>query len=156
MTADIIVIRMDRAAAEALSDALPGQLADDWPPDWPGHFEAFAAGLRAVNDVLDGQAEEADCLKCLQLAVDAADVAHVALHAALLRAARDADHMVLGDRLHAVDGCHVARKAHPAATDPGGYRRDRIPVFITSIEGARWLSASTKRKACKLCFPGKR
>ncbi len=149
--ADEIVVRLTYDQAEALSDARPDELADDWPDEWPEHAKAHAAAIRAVEDVLDGQAEEVDCLVWLRYAVDVADHA---LHGAMFRAARDADCIILGNTLHAVDGCHIARKAHPAAVEPGGFRGRRLPVFITQAEAVRWLSARATRRACKRCIPG--
>ncbi len=149
-TSGVMAVNFTVAQAEALSDAVPGELADDWPGTWPGHAEACTEALRAIEDTLNGEPEPVDCLACLRYAVDVADHA---LHAALLRASRDTTHMVLGDRLHAVDGCHIARRAHPAVTDPGGYRDRRLPVFLTEAEGSRWLSARPTRRACKRCMP---
>lgn len=149
-TSGPVIVRLTTAQAEALTDAVPGELADYWPDEWPGHGEACKAALAAVKDVLNGEAEEVDCLACLGRAVDAATSS---LHAALIRAARDADHVILGARLHILDGCHVARKAHPVVTGPGGYRGRRLPVFVTRAEGTLWLSASSKRRQCKLCWP---
>jgi len=143
-----VLVRLTVARAEALTDAVPGDLADDWPEDWPDHAQAFTAALQAVDDALNGEAEDVDCLRCLGYAVDVADHA---LHAALIRAARAADCIVIGSTLHAVDGCHVARGAHPAVVEVGGYRGRRIPVFVRAADADRWLSARTKRKACKLC-----
>lgn len=149
-TSGPVVVRLTQAQAEALTDAQPGDLADDWPSGWPGHAEACRAALAAVEDTLNGEAEEVDCIACLGYAVD---VASSSLHGALIRAARDADHVILGDRLHVLDGCHIARKAHPVVAGPGGYRGRRLPVFVTQAEGTLWLSASPKRRRCKLCWP---
>lgn len=147
--ADEIVVRLTYDQAEALSDARPGEMADDWPPGWPEHAKAHAAAIRVIEDVLNGEAEPVDCLACLAFAVTAADVA---LHSALIRAARDADCIITGTTLHAIDGCHVARRAHPAAVGPG-FRYRTIPVFIRASETARWLSGSPgRRRRCKRCF----
>jgi hypothetical protein len=144
-----VVVRLPLAAAEALADAQEGE-AEDWPDGWPDHAQAFTVALAAVDDALSGEAEEVDCLRCLAYVVDAADHA---LHSALIRAARDANHMILGSTLHAVSGCHIARQAHPAAVEVGGYRGHRIPVYLTAAEAERWLSASPKRKRCRRCAP---
>jgi hypothetical protein len=148
MSTEMVVLRLPLAAAEALSDAQEGA-AEGWPDDWPDRAEAFAVALAAVDGALSGEAEDVDCRRCLAYAVDAADHA---LHTALIRAARDADHVILGGTLHAVDGCHIAAQAHPAAVEVGGYRGRRIPVFVTRAEAERWLSASPKRKRCKRCL----
>lgn len=151
-TSGAMAVRFTVAQAEALTDAVPGTLNDYWPDEWPAHGEACKAALAAVKDVLNGEAEEVDCLACLRYAVDIADHA---LHGALIRAARDADHVILGDRLHVLDGCHVARKAHPVVTGPGGYRGRRLPVFVTRAEGTLWLSADRRRRRCKPCWPSR-
>ena len=62
--------------------------------------------------------------------------------------------MILGNTLHAVSGCYVATRAHPAAVGVSGYRGRKLPVFVTRAEAERWLSASPKRKRCKLCAGG--
>lgn len=81
-----IRLHLDTDEAESVLDA---SLAGD-DAEYPGYVEAFASVQHKANDALNGEAEDADCLRCLGYAVDVADRA---LHAALLRAAP-------GRRLH--------------------------------------------------------
>lgn len=64
---------------------------------------ALKAAQEVITAALDGEAGHDDCLRY------AVDVADHALHGALIRAARDADYMILGGTLHAL----------MAATSPG-------------------------------------
>jgi hypothetical protein len=147
-----VVVRLPVAAAEALSDAVAGD-PDGWPDDWPDHAEAFAVALRAVDDALNGDAGPPDC--CIHCIGHRYGLLDHELHDRLIRAARDAGYVILGSTLHAVDGCYIARGAHPAVIEVGGYRGRRLPVFVTRADGERWLSASPKRKACKICGSGR-
>jgi hypothetical protein len=147
MTVDMAVVRLTVAQAEALTDAVAGHPGDDWPDDWPPRGDALEAAQEVTTAALDGRADHDECLRCLRYAVDVADHA---LHGALLRAAQDAAYIILGGTLHAVDGCHAARGAHPAVVEPGGYRGRKIPVFIGAGEADRWLSARG-RKRCQVC-----
>jgi hypothetical protein len=43
--------------------------------------------------------------------------------------------------------------ASPLVVEPGGWRSKTAPTYLTRAEAAAWLSASTKRKRCKICTP---
>jgi hypothetical protein len=60
--------------------------------------------------------------------------------------------VAIGDRLHAVDGCHIALRVHPAAVEPGGYRGRKLPRFMTVAEVVWWLSSGPRRKRCRRCW----
>jgi hypothetical protein len=147
-----VTVRFTRAQAESLSDGRYGPPEDLWPgPDWIKHEQAHSAALAAVEDALNGD-DGPDVIELLEHAQELLDHA---LHAELARAARAADHVAIGDRLHAVDGCWIAQQAHPLAVEPGGYRRDRIPRYLTSAEGERWLRAIARRARCRRCWPSR-
>jgi hypothetical protein len=144
-----VTVRLTVAQGEALSDGLYGPPADLWPGDWIEHEQAHSAALAAVDEALNGTAQP-DAIMLLERAQELLDHA---LHATLSRAATDADVLVLASHLHAVDGCWIAQQAHPLAVEPGGYRRDRVPRFMTRAEGDRWLSSGPRRKRCRRCWP---
>jgi hypothetical protein len=88
----------------------------------------------------------------VEVVVKLLDVAHGALQTLLLDSSRGADVVLIGDRLHRVGGCWVARRCDPAVADPGTYRRDRIRHFMTEAEGARALAVG-RRTRCRRCWP---
>ena len=68
-TSGSVMVRLTAAQAEALTDAVPGELADDWPEDWPARGDA----LEAITAALNGETGPPDgCLHCLGYAVDVA------------------------------------------------------------------------------------
>lgn len=142
------IVRLDGDEAESMLDA---SLAPE-DAEYPVYVEAFASVQHKAEQALNGEAGPPDwCVHCIEHRYGLLDDE---LHDRLIRADRDADYMILGHRLHVVDGCHIARKAHPATVEPGGYRGRRLPVFARADEAQRWLSGSRKRKRCKLCNPG--
>jgi len=149
-TTAAVTVRFTVAQAEAISDGLYGPLADGWPDGWIGHEQAWSAAVAAVEAALNGNAgpDVIELLDRAQLVLDHA------LHATLTEAARAADVMVLANHLHAVDGCWIAQRAHPLAVEPGGYRRDRVPRYLSTTHGERWLSSGPGRKRCRRCWPG--
>jgi hypothetical protein len=143
-----ITLHLDGHEAEAVLDATIS--ADD--AEYPEYVEAFASVQHKAEDALNGEAGPPDC--CVHCIEHRYRLLDHELHDRLMRAARDADYMILGSTLHTVDGCHVARGAHPATVEVGAYRGRRIPVYVTGAEAERWLSASPKRKRCKRCAAG--
>lgn len=140
-----ITLHLDDYEAEAALGATIS--ADD--AEYPEYVEAFASVQHKAEDALNGEAGPPGC--CVHCIEHRYGLLDQELHDRLIRAVRDADCMILGSTLHAIDGCHVARGAHPAAVEVGGYRGRRIPVFVTRADGERWLAASPKRRRCKLC-----
>ncbi len=151
----VVTIRLSVPEAEALA-AGAGPDDPDWHHDYPDGPElsvAFSAAQDIITRTLDGEIDPPDCLRYAGHLVDRAEVA---FHQMLVRSARGAHALVLGSTLHRADGsaCHVARKAHPLYTAPGGYRGQRLPVFLAgNAEAKQWLSASPRRKRCRLCWP---
>jgi hypothetical protein len=126
MTGNMVVIRLPMAAAEALSDAQRGD-AEGWPDDWPGHAEAFAVALQALDDALNQPEPEQHCGCCLGHRMSQLD--HEEHHRVLV-ASRElgVEFVAIGATLHRPD-CHVARAHSPLAVEAGGWRTKKLPTY---------------------------